>query len=178
MLWLIKYKYNYVCLSIWHYWHAVSLPFSYSHPLKQQPKLPEGKSLHTNTDHLPFSGLLINFFHLIEKPFFSLFFSKSGLEYVGGVKWAFLTKSRNDSSVTQRGQNVSAGFTLSNMWRPVGSLMPSLSLDFMWPNLPAVNKSFDSFLGTFFSHSESKKWVNDLLHVNKHGLIQETAEKS
>lgn len=118
------------------------------------------------------------FLSLNRKAFFFPFFSKSGLEYVGGVKWAFLTKSRNDSSVTQRGQNVSAGFTLSNMWRPVGSLMPSLCLDFMWPNLPAVNKSFDSFLGTFFSHSESKKWVNDLLHVNKHGLIQETAEKS
>lgn len=130
VLWLTKYKYNYVCLSIWHYWHAVSLPFYYSHPLKQQPKLPEVKNLHTNTDHLLFSGLLINFFHLIEKPFF-LFLSKSGLEYVGGVKWAFLTKSRNDGSLTQRGQNISAGFTLSNMWRPVGSLMPSLCLDCM-----------------------------------------------
>lgn len=78
------------------------------------------------------------------------------------------------TAVTQRGQNISAGFTLSNMWRPVGSLMLSLCLDFMWPNLPAVNKSFDSFLGTFFFHNESKKLINDLLHVNKHGLIQES----
>lgn len=100
------------------------------------------------------------FLSLNRKAFF-FFFSKSGLEYVGGVKWAFLTKSRNDGSVTQRGQNISAGFTLSNMWRPVGSLMLSLCLDFMWPNLPAVNKSFDSFLGRFFFPQrvqEMSKW--------------------
>lgn len=119
------------------------------------------------------------FLSLNRKAFFFSFFSFSFFLRAVWNMWEELSKHfLQRAEMTALLHNVSAGFTLSNMWRPVGSLMPSLSLDFMWPNLPAVNKSFDSFLGTFFSHSESKKWVNDLLHVNKHGLIQETAEKS
>lgn len=85
------------------------------------------------------------------------------MEYVGGVKWPFLTKSRNERLCYT---NISAGFTLSNMWRLVGSFMPSLCSE-LHVSDQTVNKSFDSFLGTFFFHNESKKLVNCPLHVNK-----------
>lgn len=119
------------------------------------------------------------FLSLNRKAFFFLFFFLRAVWNMWEeLSEHFVQRAEMTALLHKGAKNISAGFTLSNMWRPVGSLMPSLCLDFMWPNLPAVNKSFDSFLGRFFSHNESKKWVNDLLHVNKHGLIQETAEKS